>query len=433
MGWRDLTEPQKAEFYARYKADPNEVVTMADEVDMNPLTLRRRLQEWAQTNRVRSEGTKEALVQPAGAVSLAGLPSYDELFSLLKKNPMTLNELSSMFDRSRETVLAYLRSMQEDGWAIQEERGQVAFNKRVKSQPPQLRSLADDQGQVVTFATVSDTHAGSIASQPTALRQFMDIAYHEYDCRVVLVPGDLTTGVNGYRGQEYDMVPYLRVLGRNYQAITEQQVKLANLYFPEYRDLKYYVLGGNHDYWHITNAGIDAVYRLCRRRDDMVYLGYDLADIPLTDQVDVRLWHPSGGVPAAFSGKLQKAVDQFAYDELSKALAYGENPRLRIVLAGHVHVEVKFQRGPILAAHTGCFEGWTNYLKRGALVPQIGGGIWRVWLTDGGQIQRVEYTFITYPDIKDDWANWPEPSIELEGLMDPDEVDIIFRARNDVR
>ena len=222
------------------------------------------------------------------------------------------------------------------------------------------------------------------------------------------------------------MIPALRVYGnRQVAAVTEKEIWLADQYTPEYPGLTYYMLGGNHDYWHVVNSGIDAVAKLCAGREDMVYLGYDVADIPLTDRVDIRLWHPSGGVPYAMSYRLQKALEQTAFEELTRAVTENENPRLRILLAGHMHIEVKFNRGPMLAAQVGCFEGMTNYLKRKGLYPQIGGSIFKVWLTDSGLIQRVEYTFMPFNEIEDDWKFWPIPP-STSVLEDPDEIGVIF-------
>ncbi len=429
MSWKDLTAEQKTDLYCRHKAS-EPIQKLAAETRMHIPTLERRLREWGA--QLRFSGEDAVVANPETAVVAdRGLPSHEELFGLLKSQSYSLDELSRKYDRSKETMRSLIKTMQDAGYVITEEHERVSFQKdvrpSVKVDLPQ--TLADAHGQVVTFAACSDVHAGSSHSQPTNHKRFLDTAYHEYGVRVVFDPGDLTTGVGGYRGQEHDLLPSMRALGaKNMAAITEQQIWLADQYMPKYPGLTYYKLGGNHDFWHVVNSGIDAVARLCNQREDMVYLGYDVADVPLTDRVDIRLWHPGGGGAYALSYRLQKALEQTAFEELTRAVTESDNPRLRILLAGHMHTEVKFSRGPMLAAHVGCFEGQTNYEKKKALFPQIGGAIFRVWLTDSGLIQRTEYVFIPFMEIEDDWKNWPQPEM-THVLQDPDEVGVIFRVQ----
>jgi hypothetical protein len=424
MGYKDLIDSQRLDYYKRWK-NGEPIIALAAEVGTYPATFERRLREIGQYHRETTEQEQVKKVEPAQVARKR--PANEELFSLLKAHPYTLDELSKKFDRSKETVLEWINQMKKDGYVITEEAETVSFTGNTKPTAPEklITTLADEAGQVITFAACSDLHAGSAYSQPTNHQKFLDIAYNEYGVRHVFDPGDKTTGVGGYRGQEHDMIPALR--HSKYSLITEQQIFLADAYTPRYPGLKYYKLGGNHDYWHVVNSGIDAVAKLCEGRDDMTYLGYDVADIPLTDRVDIRLWHPSGGVPYALSYRLQKALEQTAFEELNRAVTENDNPRLRMVLAGPMHIECKFNRGPMMAVQCGCFEGQTNYLKRKGLFPQIGGSIFRVWLTDSGLIQRVEYTFINFMEILDDWKSWPIP-LQMNVMQDPSPLSVLFRA-----
>lgn len=255
---------------------------------------------------------------------------------------------------------------------------------------------------------------------------FVGSAY-ERGVRHILVPGDVSAGIYGYRGHHLDQVPGAAPESRAtaFRA-TRNQIFLADVYFPKKDGLTYYMLGGNHDYWHITNAGIDLVYMLCNGRKDMVYLGYDAADVPLTDKADVRLWHPTGGVPYALSYRTQKGLENMAFQELAEAVYKQKTPNMRMLIAGHLHIEVKFQRGPFVAAQIGCFEGQTNYLKKKGLYPEVGGAIFDMKITDGGVIQETGYTFMNFQEIADDWQNWPIPEDEPV-IPDLDEVDVLFK------
>lgn len=441
VSWKDISDQKKLELVYRRYVKKEDVAVLASEVEMNAVTLNRQLQRMRAALDDESPDWRNNLPEwfendepvPSAPViefpKQKPLPEYEEMFQLLKKGPISLDGLCSRFDRSPETMLKFLDNMRQVGYVVEKEKQYVHVNTHI---PPKLefkpaKTLADLEGQEIVFGVASDAHFGSTHAQVSARARFIEIAYHEYGVRHIFDPGDITTGVNGYRGQEWDLIPSIRPNSRRSVAkTTEAQIWLANQCTPRLPGLKYYELGGNHDYWHIVNSGIDAVARLAQGRDDMYYLGYDVADVPLTDRASIRLWHPSGGVPYSISYRLQKGLEQLAFDELSRAVELNENPKVRLLLAGHLHIEVKFHRGPMIAAHVGCFEGQTNYLKRKGLYPTIGGAIFKVRLTDGGLIQRVEYTFIPFAEVENDWMNWPTPPVEDE--YEPDEVTTIFRA-----
>lgn len=351
-------------------------------------------------------------------------PTHEQIYRRLRKTPITLRQLSKEFDRSEDTIEELITQMEEAGYVIARQRSRVSAPKQPIAKREKPSTLADKDSLEVVFASISDLHAGSNSSQPTAFQKFIDIAYHEYGARVVFDSGDVTTGLRGYRGQNLDMVPALRHVPREEEVFTTlYQIDLADTYYPRYPGLNYYSIGGNHDYWHILYTGIDPVWRLAQRREDFHYLGYEAADVPLTDKVEVRLWHPSGGVPYAVSYRSQKALEQIAFEELSRAVAQVDTPKIRMLLAGHLHVQVEFQRGPIYCAQVGCFEGQTNYLKRKQLYPSIGGSIFRLRLTAEGLISRMDYTFIPFTEVEKDWINHPiVPTEQLKGEAEVIEV-----------
>lgn len=355
------------------------------------------------------------------------LPVSQEFYNVLKGGPVSLRELSQRYDRSEETILQLIDKMEQAGYVIERIEQTGTFNaSTMPTRKPQIgEPLLDEAEYVIKFGVVSDIHSGSTCSQPTNLNKFIKLAVDE-GVQHILVPGDVTAGLFGYRGQEYDLVPCARPVSRKEAGrATLAQVWLADSYLPKYPNLQYYLLGGNHDYWHISKVGIDAVSLVARERGDMYYLGYDVADVPLTNQISARLFHPTGGVAYALSYKLQKNIEQTAFEQLVKLVEQELPPTIRFILAGHLHVEVKFQSGPIIASQVGCFEGQTNYLKRKSLFPAIGGQIWTITLTDSGRIHRVKYEFIPYSEIENDWRNWPQPP-DVSVIAEPDELEVIF-------
>lgn len=440
--WSDIDDDKRMELLARRYIRGESPAKLANLVGMkNPITLNRRLQELRAE--IEEDIDLESWLPDVGEdedeegmkiefPKEKPIPTNDELFELLKKGPVSISELSRRFDRSEQTIQELLDNMEEAGYVLERTEKKVSSDKRMPLNDfTPDETLADKQGHVIRFAVLSDTHAGSTHSQITNVRKFVDLAYEE-GIRHFLHPGDLTAGQFGYRGQEWDLIPSAKVpTRRDAHLATGNQVWLANNYLPQKEGATYYILGGNHDYWHIISSGIDAVSVACKQREDFVFIGYDVADIPLTDRASVRLWHPTGGVPYALSYRLQKGMEAFAFEELIKAIEEDKDPNIRILIAGHLHVEVKYNLGPMVASVAGCFEGQTNYLKRKGLYPTIGGQIWEIHLTDAGLIQRVKYDFIPFLEIKDDWKNYPTPPEPGLGPMEPDRYDVLFKLSDE--
>lgn len=420
--WKNLTRAQKLDLYKRHYQNHEKYTDLATEIGMPVPSLRRNLRDFK---------ILAGINPKASLPSEKPLPANDDLFDILRKGPISLRDISRRFDRSPDTIRKLIEDMKKEGYIIEESRLGIIIDtqKHPKVDYKPAKTLADEAGYDIAFAVASDLQAGSNCCQPSSFNHFIKTAYEEYGVRHVFSPGDITTGIWGYKGHAIDMVPAIRpseVVSPS--MATSFQIWLANMYYPVLPGLKYYILGGNHDYWHIIHSGIDAVAQFCRIRDDAIYLGYDVNDVPLTDRASIRLWHPSGGVPYALSYRLQKGLEQLAFSELSRAVEENDNPKVRFLIAGHLHLEAKFHSGPMIASLAGCFEGQTNYLKRKGLFPQIGGAIYRVRLTESGYIQRVEYTFIPYNEIKDDWMNWPLPP-ESDLPEAPDMVDVLFTLR----
>lgn len=429
MGWRNLSFEERDNLLKK-KLKGKSVATEAERLEMPLVTLERRLREWRQKREV-SLAVEEPKTEDESILEDIN-SDYLKLFKILKKGPVSLRDLSLKFDRSEHTIFEWIQEMEDLGYAITKTQQQKVFINTVR--PPKVdfsgTGLTEEEGVDISFAVVSDTHAGSTHSQPSAIKRFLDIAYNEYGVRHVIHPGDLTTGVGGYRGQELDIVEAVRPRSRNdYYRTIRGEVWLADKYLPQYEDLRYYILGGNHDYWGITNAGIDPVKLFTQQRDDAEYLGYDSADIPLTDKVSARIWHPTGGVPYALSYKLQKGMEQVMSEELGKIAVENEETetrRIGFLIAGHLHVQGTFQIGPVMAVHPGCFEGKTNLLKRLGKNPSIGGMIFKIRITKSGLVQRVEPVWIPfYSEIIDDWKNHPLP--DMDGVMGHgDQMETLF-------
>lgn len=367
---------------------------------------------------------------PSIEISKATIKDAD-LFAYLKDKPRSIEDLCRRFDCGPDRIKARLEAITEAGWVLQE-----LADDRVSVQtesPPTIErtfpeTLADRHGMVVPIACASDVHAGSIWCQPTALRAFTRIAYEQYGVRSIFNPGDSTEGIYGYRGINAELIPNAVPTERNHsRPASVLQAQLYDSYTPQMEGLTHYELGGNHDFWHIATNGFDPVRYVCNRRSDMVYLGYVAADIPLTDQVTIRLWHPARGNAYARSYPLQKGMESQAFADLQQAVAAEVSPKVSVIIAGHLHYTICNLQMPMVGVMAGTFQAKTKFMQGKALTPDLGGTILRFLLTDSGRIQRVEYSFIPFDPIPDDWKNYDVPVQAVEYEEPKVKMDALYR------
>lgn len=326
---------------------------------------------------------------------------------LSKRRSFTIIELSNLFNCTPNKIIELVNEFKQEGYEINNDDHLVYMSKNLvlNSNDHIIKPLETDE---IIFGVASDLHFGSKSCQITALKDFCEICRLE-GVKHIFSPGDLTAGINVYPGQIYDL----------YESNITGQTNslLANL--PT--GFQWYFLGGNHDYAFIKSTGFNVLSYMANKRDDIHYVNFDDADVPILKNVDLKMIHPSGGVPYSISYRLQKNVEQVAYNELRK-LADGNNKsRIRFILAGHLHIQMQAMFGNIFGCQCGCFEGRTNYLKRKGLFPHIGGYIIKVSLNKNGQLKNFDAKFHMFDEIEDDWKNFNHMFIsdESEKIKNP--------------
>jgi len=328
----------------------------------------------------------------------------ESLLNILKKNGgVKIMDLCSMYDCSPRIILQTIENLKLSGYEITNDGfhaylGISPIFKTKKIDTP----LAEKE---IVFGVASDLHFGSNACQITALNEFCHICKKE-GVKNMFVPGDAVAGVKVYTGQINDQ--YAKTAPEQIETIVEN--------LPSGFD-KWYVLGGNHDYSFIKHLGGYNVLRVVEsRRSDIEFLDYDSAEVPILENVDVKMIHPKGGNPYSFSYRMQKHVEGTSFTELSKvAMGSKDKPTIRFVLLGHLHIQVQAMFGPIFGAQCGCFEGETNLLKQMGVTPTIGGYIIKATADGNGMLKNFEAKFYMFPEVKDDWKNYihPTPSDSL--------------------
>lgn len=331
------------------------------------------------------------------------------LLNLLKQNEdrMEVTQILDKLDCSPAELEGLIEECRMDGVDIFRHGDKVIHSSDTVSQGETFTDPLSDAREIV-YAIASDTHFGSKAVQITALKEFCEQA-RKQGVKDIFLPGDALAGAKVYTGQEQDLYAH---------GATEQENSLlANLPI----GFNWWVMAGNHDYDFMKRSGHNAILALSKKREDIHYIGGDDVTIPLLKGVDLKLWHPSGGIPYSYSYRLQKGVEQLAFQELYRVIldkALSTPSQVRFFHAGHLHIQLQALFGTILGTQSGAFEGRTNYLKRKGYYPAVGGYIIKTTLKKGN-ILRFETPFLTYPDIEDDYKNYNHDWKEEEIVESP--------------
>lgn len=322
---------------------------------------------------------------------------------LTKNKVCKITELCNDLDCSPKDIYKEVEEYRNNGFEINIINGNVIFNSQVAPLKHKIEQLSERE---IVFGVASDLHFGSKSVQITALNEFAEICKKE-GVKHILCPGDVVAGYNVYPGQLFDVYA---------TSAEEQEASVVNN-LP--RGFKWYAIGGNHDYAFIKKGGgHNPLLAIASQIEDFHYIGFDEADVPLLDNVSAKLWHPSGGVPYSVSYRLQKGMEQVAFSELSNITKGTKSqPTTRFVLCGHLHVQVQALFGPIFGAVCGTFEGQTNYLKRKALTPSIGGWIIKADIKpSNGFLLNFDAKFHLFDEIEDDWKAYDHSVNKIKTL-----------------
>jgi hypothetical protein len=176
-----------------------------------------------------------------------------------------------------------------------------------------------------------------------------------------------------------------------------EQAYLAAELWPKAHDFPWYFIDGNHDFTHESKSGyafgetlVDVAARC--GRTDLHYLGPRNATLALNYAKDkppikLELWHP-GGSAADPTGPIKRKVD-----------SYGTSNQPNILLVGHYHKAMYREHRDVHCLATGTFEGkGSEFSKRIAGGPAIGGWLIKMGITEDGVIRHFEPIWHGYPD-----------------------------------
>lgn len=334
--------------------------------------------------------------------------SLDEQFITLLERRKSLSgeEICDTLSCSPNEVYDLISQFRKQGYEIICDEKNIILSTNITSEGVEFEEPLENKE--IIFAVASDLHFGSKECQITALKEFCEIC-RKKGVKHIFVPGDVCAGYNVYPGQEYDV----------YALSAEEQEESVIINLPTGFD--WYMLGGNHDYSFIKRGGgHNPLLAIEAMRKDVHYVGFDDSDIPILPGVDLKMWHPSGGVPYSYSYRMQKGIEQIAYIEMAQiSRGTKERPSLRFLLAGHLHIQMQAMFGSIFGMQCGAFEGQTNYLKRKGLHPVVGGYIVKAELSREGLLRNFDAKFYMWPKTShEDWKNYKHV-IDKPGITEP--------------
>ena len=267
-------------------------------------------------------------------------------------------------------AIGLVNLMKQDGELIDYVNGELV---RLKTPPK-----TNDVYQVSTNSThiplllISDTHLCSKYDRLDILRYLYDKA-EDRGIKYILHSGDFTDGRSNRPEHIYELK----------ETSYEGQVDYCVDKYPTFSG-KTYVISGNHDDWWYKSTGSEIVKAIANRRDDIIYLGSDVADMKI-GKLKVRLFHGKGGNAYAKSYKVQKYLDSIPLEE-----------RPHILQTGHIHQSFYMKQDDTHCFQTSCLEDLTPFARSMGFANDK--SVWwvDVEMNDRGQIQNITQELETF-------------------------------------
>jgi len=260
----------------------------------------------------------------------------DKIYFMAKKGTSFL-DICKKLELQDYEVAGLVTLMSQQGYNIQFNNGEVLVlraplrNQDIYEVPYNLEHLR--------LLLISDTHLCSKYDRIDILRYLYDKAERD-GVKHVLHSGDFTDGRSTRPEQVYELK----------EPSYEGQVQYCIDKYPTFSG-KTYVIQGNHDDWWYKSTGSEIVKTIAQQRDDLCYLGPDVADLKI-GKLKIRLFHGSGGGAYAKSYRIQKYLDTIPMDE-----------RPDILQTGHIHQSFYMKQDNTHCFQTSCLEDLTPYCR----------------------------------------------------------------------
>ena len=271
-------------------------------------------------------------------------------------------------------VIGLIGLMKQDGELIDYVNGELV---RLKT-PPEINDIyqVEASSSHIPLLLISDTHLCSKYDRLDILR-YLYAKADERGVKHILHSGDFTDGRSNRPEHIYELK----------EPSYEGQVDYCVEKYPTFSG-KTYVISGNHDDWWYKSTGSEIVKAIANRRDDIVYLGSDVADMKI-GKLKVRLFHGKGGNAYAKSYKVQKYLDSIPLEE-----------RPHILQTGHIHQSFYMKQDDTHCFQTSCLEDLTPFARSMGFANDK--SVWwvDVEMNDRGQIQNITQELETFDTKK---------------------------------
>lgn len=260
----------------------------------------------------------------------------DKIYYMAKKKKSFLKICEALELKDYE-IVGLITLMNQAGYNIDYLNGEIIMRKN----PPKNQDVYELPCNLEHFKLllISDTHLGSKYDRLDILKYLYSKA-EDNGVKHILHSGDFTDGRSNRAEQVYELK----------EPSYEGQVDYCVNKYPKFSG-KTYAIQGNHDDWWYKSTGSEIVKSIANKRNDIVYLGPDVADLKI-GKLKIRLFHGSGGSAYAKSYKLQKYLDSIPLDE-----------RPDILQTGHIHQSFFMKQDKTHCFQTSCLEDQTPYCR----------------------------------------------------------------------
>ena len=294
----------------------------------------------------------------------------NKLVYLIRKKK-TLAQVCEELELKDYEVIGLTKMLHEQGYLVDYAGGEL-----IKlSTPPKQDDiyLVQEPEDYIKLCLISDTHLCSKYDRLDILNYIYDKA-DKKGIKYILHSGDFTDGKSTRPEHVYELKEHS----------LEGQVDYCVEKYPRSDKITTYVISGNHDDWWYKSTGSEIVRMISDKRDDIVYLGPDCADMKI-GKLKIRLYHGKSGQAYAKSYKLQKYLDSIPVNE-----------RPSILQTGHIHQAFYMKQDDTHCFQTSCLEDSTPYTKAMGLANDK--SIW--WVEAGidkqGHIQEIHTELETF-------------------------------------
>lgn len=251
-----------------------------------------------------------------------------------KKNLVTICQELELKDYE---VIGLIQLMKQEGELVDYVNGEIIKLKK----PIKENDVYEipNNTEHLKLLLISDTHLCSKYDRLDILRYLYDKA-EDNGVKYILHSGDFTDGKSNRPEHIYELKEH------SFQG----QVDYCIDKYPKFSG-KTYAIQGNHDNWWYKSSGSEILVPISKAREDIIYLGSDVADIKI-GKLKIRLFHGQGGIAYAKSYKIQKYLDTIPINE-----------KPDILQTGHIHQAFYYKQDNTHCFQTSCLEDQTPYCR----------------------------------------------------------------------